>query len=611
MIGIQYIECYYPRQKVSMPELETYDSVSQGKYTIGLGQQSCHYPHPDQEDVPSMMMTCIRRMMDRWGLVWKDIGRLEVGNESNTDTSKSYKTVLCQMIPQQYRDIEGADHKNACYGGTNALFAALSWVDSSFWDGRHALVLCGDIAAYKDKPARPTGGSGVVAMLVTRTDYPLVTFEPWRSSDNQHIYDFYKPGGSETPVIDGKTSVTAYINSVTTCFNRLKEKTASPLRLADFPVACFHAPFGKMVVKAHRALCELEGLDAGSLFEKQVKPSLDWATTVGNTYTGALYFCLANACGQFRSQETRALLFSYGSGCISTMFVGKIQPFRDGFCRGFKECAREAVTCTPETYHNILDKVPTVAPEMASRTYRKVLGEMQMYEYVVHPSPVRIWVDESQCCHVELNRPTKANALTSAMLTQLCAFFDENPMESFRAIFISGSGKHFCAGMDLSDAGEGFPEKYADFLHRLKTAPVLVVARTKGAVVGGGLGLVAVADHVSADPGTFFQFSEIHHKLLPYIVSHFLGEHRSSSHSCLRWVTNGHRFGTDEAKRVGLVTEIGDYSLRQWDKADIGLISKAYRMLSTPRGLDELKTELSDFLQRKKSRYKMDSLRIV
>ena len=73
-------------------------------------------------------------------------------------------------------NIEGVDTVNACYGGTNALFNAINWVESSAWDGRDAIVCAGDIALYKKGNARPTGGAGCVAMLVG-PDAPLV-FEP-------------------------------------------------------------------------------------------------------------------------------------------------------------------------------------------------------------------------------------------------------------------------------------------------------------------------------------------------------------------------------------------------------------------------------------------------
>lgn len=69
-------------------------------------------------------------------------------------------------------DIEGVDSKNACYGGTAALFNACNWIESSSWDGRYALVVCGDIAIYAEGGARPVGGAGSVAMLIG-PDAPL------------------------------------------------------------------------------------------------------------------------------------------------------------------------------------------------------------------------------------------------------------------------------------------------------------------------------------------------------------------------------------------------------------------------------------------------------
>ena len=60
----------------------------------------------------------------------------------------------------------GIDTVNGCYGATNALFNAVNWIQSSFWDGRYALVVAADTAIYSSGPARATGGCGAVAMLV-------------------------------------------------------------------------------------------------------------------------------------------------------------------------------------------------------------------------------------------------------------------------------------------------------------------------------------------------------------------------------------------------------------------------------------------------------------
>lgn len=70
-------------------------------------------------------------------------------------------------------DIEGIDSKNACYGGTAALFNCINWVESSNWDGRYAMMVAGDIAVYAEGSARPVGGAGAVAVLVG-PDAPLV-----------------------------------------------------------------------------------------------------------------------------------------------------------------------------------------------------------------------------------------------------------------------------------------------------------------------------------------------------------------------------------------------------------------------------------------------------
>ena len=63
-------------------------------------------------------------------------------------------------------DIEGIDNKNACYGSTASLFNCVNWIQGESWDGRDAIVMCGDIAIYKEGSARPVGGMGACAMLI-------------------------------------------------------------------------------------------------------------------------------------------------------------------------------------------------------------------------------------------------------------------------------------------------------------------------------------------------------------------------------------------------------------------------------------------------------------
>jgi len=56
-LGIIDIQIYYPRYFVDQEELEMYDKVDKGKYTIGLGQSKMSFAG-DNEDINSFCLTC-------------------------------------------------------------------------------------------------------------------------------------------------------------------------------------------------------------------------------------------------------------------------------------------------------------------------------------------------------------------------------------------------------------------------------------------------------------------------------------------------------------------------------------------------------------------------
>lgn len=135
-VGIIALEVYFPFQCVNHTQLEAFDGVSSGKYTIGLGQEHMGFC-TDREDIHSLALTVVHNLMEKNNIAFTDIGRLEVGTETILDKSKSVKTVLMQLFMESGNtSIEGIDTTNACFGGTQALFNAISWVESSSWDGR-------------------------------------------------------------------------------------------------------------------------------------------------------------------------------------------------------------------------------------------------------------------------------------------------------------------------------------------------------------------------------------------------------------------------------------------------------------------------------------------
>nr|QFU80951.1 HGMS [Eotetranychus kankitus] len=229
-VGILAIEMYFPSVYVDQTELEKYDGVSEGKYTIGLGQTRMGFCS-DREDIQSLCLTVTHRLFEKTGISPRDVGFLMVGTETLVDKSKSVKSVLMQLFEESGNgDVEGVDTTNACYGGTAALFAAVNWIESSSWDGRYALVVAGDIAIYASGSARPTGGAGAVAMLVG-PNAPLAFVRGARATHMAHTYDFYKPNmDSEYPVVEGKQSIICYTQAVDQCYQLFSSKYENVLR---------------------------------------------------------------------------------------------------------------------------------------------------------------------------------------------------------------------------------------------------------------------------------------------------------------------------------------------------------------------------------------------
>lgn len=259
-VGILAMDVYFPRYYVAQSDLERFNGVPAGKYTIGLGQDAMAFTG-DREDVNSIALTCVAGLLEKYAIDPQEIGRLEVGTETLVDKSKSTKTVLMQLFGGN-TNIEGASTINACYGATAAVLNAIAWVESSAWDGRYAIVVAADIAVYAKGSARPTGGCGGIAMLIG-PDAPLAIDSKTRVTSACHAWDFYKPDPTcEYPTVDGVLSQTCYIQSLDDCYLRFCAKneqvvarTSSNDEAASFDVSSvdfvvFHSPYSKLVQKS-------------------------------------------------------------------------------------------------------------------------------------------------------------------------------------------------------------------------------------------------------------------------------------------------------------------------------------------------------------------------
>ena len=72
-VGIVSMESYFPKQFVSQSDLEEYDKVSSGKYTIGLGQDAMSFT-TEREDICSISMTVLSNLLSKNKIDFADIG---------------------------------------------------------------------------------------------------------------------------------------------------------------------------------------------------------------------------------------------------------------------------------------------------------------------------------------------------------------------------------------------------------------------------------------------------------------------------------------------------------------------------------------------------------
>jgi methylglutaconyl-CoA hydratase len=169
---------------------------------------------------------------------------------------------------------------------------------------------------------------------------------------------------------------------------------------------------------------------------------------------------------------------------------------------------------------------------------------------------------------VVLARPDVHNSLDASLIAELRTTFAGLAREepgSLRAVVLAGDGPSFCAGADISwmraamtldvEGNEQDAMALAEMFEAIDTCPAPVVARVHGAALGGGMGLCAVADHVVAESGTRFGFTETRLGILPAVISPFVVAKIGETHARALF-PGGRRFDAVRAQRIGLVHEV-------------------------------------------------------
>jgi len=179
-------------------------------------------------------------------------------------------------------------------------------------------------------------------------------------------------------------------------------------------------------------------------------------------------------------------------------------------------------------------------------------------------SSVRFDTTPTHVARLTLARPERKNAFDGALVAELTAFVEKIDPAT-RAVVLASEGDAFCAGADI-----GWLRGVADFTLAENIADsralgamyrafyeldMPLVARVQGAAIGGGAGLVAVADIAVASTDASFAFTETRLGIVPAVVSPYVVRRIGVARATALFVT-GSRIDAKRAHEIGLVERL-------------------------------------------------------
>lgn len=172
---------------------------------------------------------------------------------------------------------------------------------------------------------------------------------------------------------------------------------------------------------------------------------------------------------------------------------------------------------------------------------------------------------------IMLNRPDKMNAFTNRMLKEMIAAFDRTDADDdVRAVIVTGAGRAFCAGADLSGGGETFSKGGSDVAAksgvvrdggglvalRIFESKKPVIGAINGAAVGVGVTMTLPMDIRVASEAAKFGFVFAKRGIVPEAASSWFLPRLVGISQAAEWCYTGRIIGADEALRGRLVRSV-------------------------------------------------------
>lgn len=172
---------------------------------------------------------------------------------------------------------------------------------------------------------------------------------------------------------------------------------------------------------------------------------------------------------------------------------------------------------------------------------------------------------------VTLNRPDKLNAYTGQMGAEITDAFERaDKDDNVRAIIVTGAGRAFCAGADVSGGAKSFDTsgshgagvfsssgtRRGRFVEAIFNCRKPSIAAINGPAVGVGITMTLPMDIRIAAKGAKIGFIFARRGLVPEAGSAWFLPKLVGLPQSLRWCLSGRTFDADEAKQGGLVSEV-------------------------------------------------------
>lgn len=162
-----------------------------------------------------------------------------------------------------------------------------------------------------------------------------------------------------------------------------------------------------------------------------------------------------------------------------------------------------------------------------------------------------------------ISSPATLNALNSVILEELDDFIGSVDTESVRVLVITGEGKSFVAGADISEMcgldqeqGYRFGKKGASVFRKIEKLEIPVIAAVNGFALGGGCELAMSCDIRVASSKASFGQPEVKLGIIPGFSGTYRLAKIAGQAYAKELIYTGRRISADEAARIGLVSRV-------------------------------------------------------